>query len=350
MKYGYFIAVCVVAVLPLVIWGGDDDIAAVLLKKGDEALQKNDVAKAIEFYRKALKEKPNFPEAYFKLGNAAAKAGDKRKARRHLEECLRLIKETRKPPASLQSLAKDASAKLNSLDKNKQEVTNLEKKYIEQLLTLSRRTAKKDIPLTESMLKTVFYLNRSNADAAKLMQELKQSRVFEPWQAMFNGENIIDWEPQEPALWRVENNILSCDSEGALVNLRTKIKLEKEYKLLVEFKADKTYHELASVGVILGSKMKDGELTALSVFKDEVKIISFKGGKGADLKAVPLQNFNLSEWNTLMLDISYAGLKCYLNDKLVLEYRADGADFFAGYSGIWLQRLKAQIRQMKYMK
>lgn len=351
MKYGYFIAVFAALALPVLIWGVDDDIAAVLLKKGDEALQKNDIAKAIEFYRKALKERPNFPDAYFKLGNAAAKAGDKRKARRHLEECLRLIKDNPKPPASLQTLAKDATARLNSLDKNKQEVTGLDKKYIEQLLALSKRTAKKDIPLTESILKTVLYIDRSNADAAKLMQELKQARVFEPWQELFNGQDIIDWQPQEAALWKVKDNILSCDSRGALINHQTKVKLEKEYKLLLEFKADETYHELASVGVILGSKMKEGDLTALSVFKDAIKLISFQEGKGADLKEVQLpQDFKLTEWNTLMLDISYTNLKCYLNDKLVLEYRSEGADFFAGYTGIWLQRVKAQIRQMKYLK
>ena len=330
---------------------GDEDVARALLKKGDEALQKNDSPRAIELYKKALKEYPNLPEAYFSLGNAYSKSGDKRKARRYLEECIKLIKDMPKPSSALQSIQREANSRLNNLGKNRQELTGLEKKYIDQSLALAKRLIRKDIPLAQSILKNVLYLDPAHSEAQKLLKDIKESRVFEVWQPLFNGQDLTDWRPQEPSLWKVENKVLACDSERALTNPRQKMAFSKEYKLLIEFRIIETYHELGSVGIIIGDKNKDGDLTSVSVFKDAVKLIGFQGGKGSDIKEenVP-ENFRISEWNTLVLEIYYGTLKCYLNGKLALEYRTDQEDFFRGGTGIWLQRVKAEIRRMDYLK
>lgn len=211
MKIRYFVLILSLIILPLLIISGDEEIARALIKKGDESFQKNEISKAIELYKKALREYSNLPEAYLKLGNAYIKTGDKRNARRNLETCIKLINETSNPSSVLQNIQKEANNKLSSLDKNRQEFINLEKKYVADLLSLSKKTLKKDIPLTETILKTILYLDPANSDGSKLLQELKQLKIFDSWKSMFNGENLIDWEPEVPSFWKVEDNILICD-------------------------------------------------------------------------------------------------------------------------------------------
>jgi tetratricopeptide (TPR) repeat protein len=351
MKRRYIIsAVCLVALSILALWA-DEDVARVLLKKGDEALQKNDFPKAIEFYKKALHEQSNLPEVYFSLANVYTKAGDKRRARRNFEECIRLVKALPKPSSSQQMLQKEATNRLNSLDKGRQELSVLEKKYVEQSLIMAKRFIKKDIPLAESILRNVLYLTPANAEAAKLLKDIKDVRVFEAWQALFNGQDLTDWQPQEPSLWKVESRILACDTERALTNRRQKLSFDKEYKLRMEFRVSQMYHELGSIGIILGDKNKEGDLTSLSVFKDAVKLIGFRGGQGKDIReeSVP-ESFKITEWNTLALEISYGIMKVYLNDKLMFEHRADKDEMLQGGTGIWLQRVNAEIRKMEYLK
>lgn len=355
MKIRYFVLILSLIILPLLIISGDEEIARALIKKGDESFQKNEISKAIELYKKALKEYSNLPEAYLKLGNAYIKTGDKRNARRNFETCIKLVKESSNPSATLQNIQKEANNKLSSLDKNRQEFITLEKKYVADLLSLSRRTLKKDIPLTETILKTILYLDPANSDVSKLFQELKQLKIFDSWKPIFNGEDLIDWEPEVPSLWKVEDNILICDPKNsAPVNHRKKLNFEKVYKLLMEFKIDELYNEGTKhgcVGVILGWKGNSNEMTSISVFEDETKLIGFIEGKGNDIKngKIP-DNFKISEWNTLVLDISYTTLKCYLNDILVLEHRADKEDFFWGGSGLWIQRAKTQIKKIQYLQ
>lgn len=138
------------------------------------------------------------------------------------------------------------------------------------------------------------------------------------------------------------------------MNHRKKLNFENAYKLLIEFKVDELYSEggkCGCVGVILGWKGDTNEMTSLSVFDDETKLIGFIGGKGNDIKngKIP-DNFKMSVWNTLVLDVSYTTLKCYLNDILVLEHRADKENFFWGGSGLWIQRAKTQIKRIQYLQ
>lgn len=368
---------------------GDEGIAREFLKKGDDALQKNDISKAIELYKKGLKESSDLPEAHFKLGDAYLKTGNKQKARRYFEECLRLLKEIPKPSTALQSLMRETNNRLTNLNKNRQELIALEKKYIEQLLNLARRSLKKDIPLTESILKLVLYLDPLNSDGAKLSQDLKQSRFVEPLQLLFNGKDLIDWDPQEPSVWKIENNMLLCDTHDSLINYKTKLNLGKEYKLLMEFKINEIY-ENDTIGFIIGNKGEEKELITVGIsdsfirvywisslvkegkkrlkqakelgqvppqfdilnwtqFTNVLSVYGLREGKDFAMKEGQLpQNFKISEWNTLVLDVSSTNLKGYLNDKLVLEYKASKEDFFSGGCGILVQRANAQIKKAQY--
>ncbi|MBI5777913.1 MAG: tetratricopeptide repeat protein [Planctomycetes bacterium] len=352
MKPRYIICAVCLAAISIVSLIGDEDVARAMLKKGDESLQKNDSAKAIELYRKALKEYPNLPEAYFGLGNAYAKTGDKRRARRNFEECIRAVKAMSKPSSAQQSLQKDATNRLNNLDKGRQELAGLEKKYIEQSLALAKRLVKKDLPLAESILNSIAAMDPTNAEAAKLRQELGQARQLPSWQLLFNGQNLDGWNPQRASNWNVTDGILVCDTPEAEVNFRPQPNFSGEYKLLMEFKIDAFYKETGGIGVVLGNKNnKDGSIAVLIIKKEGLSLAELKPDGALDLKFENLpESSNLSDWNKLVLGVSYTGLKCHLNDRLVFEYTADRENFFQGGTGIWMQRAKILVRKMQYIR
>ena len=61
------------------------------VKTGNDAYQKKDYSAALTFYDKALKTKPEMPEANFNKGNAAYKAGKKDEAIPAYDESIRLL-------------------------------------------------------------------------------------------------------------------------------------------------------------------------------------------------------------------------------------------------------------------
>ncbi|HLD35255.1 MAG TPA: tetratricopeptide repeat protein [Planctomycetota bacterium] len=351
MKPTYIICAVCLLIISAVALIGDEDIARAMVKKGDEALQKSDFTKAVELYKKALKEYPNLPEAYFGLGNTYAKSGDKRQARRNLEECIRLLKSLSKPTSAQQSFQKEAINRLNNLDKGRLELLALEKKYIEQSLALTKRLVKKDIPLTEEILNSIAIIDPANVEAAKLRQELKQSRFLAAWQPLFNGQNLDGWKPQWVANWKVDAGILVCDTPESEVNFRSEPVLGDSYKLLMEFKIDAFYKDSGGIGVILGNKNNpDRSITVLIIKKEGITLAEFKPGGPLDLKFENLPaGLELSDYNKLGLEIAKNSLKCRLNDRLVMEYQAERADLFRGGTGIWMQRSKIMVRKMQYL-
>jgi tetratricopeptide (TPR) repeat protein len=70
--------------------GSSTDDAVAVFNQGQDAHEKGDLASAIDFYQKALKLLPEFPEAEFQLGNAQLAQGKPDEAEKAFRKCVEL--------------------------------------------------------------------------------------------------------------------------------------------------------------------------------------------------------------------------------------------------------------------
>lgn len=346
-----------IVALGFIYLSADDDIAKAFIAKGDESLKGGDANRALEFYQKALKESPNLPDVHFKLGEAYLKLNEKLKSRRSFRKCIELINGIEKPAPAMPALKKKSEQYLTTLEVSRKDGMALEQEYIKQLIHAAKKLKLKDNLLAEESLARVLEFDPENAEALKLLDEVRKSSLFPRWKSIFMGSTMDGWEPKNPSAWRVENDrIMVCDGKEPMVNIRQKVQLENNFKVSLEFKISESYYNLAgttAVGILLGHLSDTDDSVAISVIDDRsMEALHFLPGKPPEVLGTnPLpKGYRKGEWNRLQIDVADKLLHAYINGESALEIKVTDKDIFKGMIGLWVQRCKVGFVNIKYLQ
>ncbi|MFA5795462.1 MAG: family 16 glycoside hydrolase [Candidatus Brocadiia bacterium] len=354
------LAVVTVALLPLFL-EADEDIAKTFITKGDDCLKKDEIGRALEFYQKALKESPDLPEVHFKLGEVFLKQNEKIKGRISFKKCITLIDKISKPSSGLKDLRKKAEANLGSLEASRRDGKIVEQEYIKELLVFAKRIKGKDNSFAENAAERILELDANNAEAKKLLDDIKKATLVPRWRSLFNGQTIDDWEPQDPSLWKIEKeNELVCDiNAGVTLNIRQKVYLAGNFRVAMSFKIETAYNSSAGgVGIVIGyQRLKDEKIIhigndgrlglAQSVQYDARE--KQEKAKMLQTESLPV-GFQKNDWNKLELEVTDSRIRIYINNKLSLEYTSPDKEYFNGEIGLWVQESRVSLTDLQYQK
>ncbi|MFA5794554.1 MAG: tetratricopeptide repeat protein [Candidatus Brocadiia bacterium] len=339
----------------LLVLLADDDVAKAFLTKGDEAMKKGDTARALELYQKAAKESPGMPEAHFKCGEAYNKSGEKVKSRASFKKCIALVSETTLATPAMKEFKKKAEDQLVNLDVSRKEGRVIEQEYIKELINFTKKTRTRDNYLTEKAIKTVLAVDPSNAEAQKMIDEIKAGAIFQRWEPILTDPDMSGWDALgERADWKSgkENEITISTNDSVMIS-RNKTILENNYAFSLDFKIEKDLARSYGIGLILGIR-RTVNLMPLFIFsQNDLRLcrVPPNSSKPEDVKWDKLPDFyKRFDWNNLRAEVENGALKVYINDKLAMEYKSPDKTVFNGEIGLWAQNCNATFANLKYQK
>jgi hypothetical protein len=219
-------------------------------------------------------------------------------------------------------------------------------KHVRALVSLARKSKKKDPDVAERALRIVLAIDPEHKDAEPMLREMgRWGRLV----VLFSGADMAAWHHADPPQWRVEGREIRGNCKDAAYLMRTLETFEGSYSVKMEARFIRANSTSATLFAI-GGDADDGEarvemglLRGLPYFKRKSDESSETLHKGSLDDVDP--RLDPQEWNTYELEFTPSSVIARINDQEIA--RAPRGSGSGGYISMVVQECEFAIRRVE---
>lgn len=359
-KIAVVAAVVILVILPVLL--ADEEYAQVYLQKASEQVKKKDYTSALENFRKAFAEAPEMPEIFYERGLMYWQARELVEALNDFNKVVELFAKKDSLSPAQQEIARKIDSYGTEYDKQRQEFSNINKKYISKFLSLADNSRDSGDNYIRDLLSKLSSLEPKNAEIRKRIKSMEDIEISKQKLEMtpfFNGTDLEGWDPRRRQC-RVEDGEIKAEAPEGTLAVSYSCDMENKFSVFANMKIDEIYEKDYMCGIIMAYRgVNDyyvvtffkGRLVFMKMTEEETAM--GKEQKNSFLAEIMLpQNIDVKEWNSLYVQVDGNNVSVYLNSTLQLkvEVPEEWTLKFKGSLGLALQCSKVSFKELLYKK
>ncbi len=332
---------------------GDRDVAELLYQKGLKASREKNFAEAESCFRRAIAEFSPYPDAVFAHGEALERLGRAAEACAAYRRCLDEIRASPPPASKWKPLLGKAEKAVARLDKATDDLTRLDREFIDACLALARSSRETSPQAARSACEAVLALEPGNIAAKGLIEGLAASAGAGAseggWIDLCGADGLSDWEPGESEEWSCEDGVITGVAEARLgqLNWRADHELEGRYTLTATFRIVQE-QQSALFGIFFGAR--DRMRTRMGFILTPRSVVDLSetiDEKTTLIRNHAPRNFDRKARHTMRVEVEPGRVRCLLDGVEVLSHVAKESSAFDGSPGIFVQGGRVEIRDVR---
>jgi tetratricopeptide (TPR) repeat protein len=217
---------------------GSED-AMGLVDEGDAAMKDKSYAAAEKFYRRALDAMDDCLPAQEGLGEALLAQEKTSDAIVAFRRVVREAHASDAVPTSWDVFVERAEHRLGDLDDHGRELQGLVDEHVRALVKLAVKVRGKDPDLADRALDLALTLDPDDARARELRGRMAEKGTRR--EAVFDGEQIADWDGGRSKWWSVEDGAIVAETRGVATYIRTQKEVRGNFDVIMEARIAKVY-------------------------------------------------------------------------------------------------------------
>jgi len=331
---------------------GDRDVAELLYQKGLKASREKNFTEAESCFRRAIAEFSPYPDAVFAHGEALEKLGRAAEACVAYRRCLDEIRASPPPASKWKTLAGKAEKAVARLDKATDDLTRLDREFIDACLALARSCGDKSPPTARGACEAVLALEPANSAAKACLAGLGGGgggAAEAGWIDLCGEDGLSEWDPGESAEWSCEDGVITGVAEARLgqLNWRDDHVLKGRYTLTATFRIVQE-QQSALFGLFFGARDLMRTRTGFILTSRSVLDLAETIDERTTLvrNFVP-KTFDRKARHTMRVEVEPGRVRCLLDGVEAFSHVAKESSAFDGSPGIFVQGGRIEIRDVR---
>jgi len=342
----YFIIALMVLLGPAYVWA-DEVSADIYLKSGQEQARKKEYKKAVESLTKAMAEAPKMIEPYVALGEVYRDTGESAEARTNFTKALDLIStahdaagtNTGDNDAKYKTLQTKLTGYLAEYDKTRQEFNKLNEQFSQAALALIEKYEKDNPELAMNITDKLLKINPDDIVLLAKKKEYSQQVVSDAVEkneivTLFPSRDFDDDDNKLPEHWSINNETIKLNwlEPGHMAFLPGKVKALNNYVINGKMKIVDANPPSYCAGIAFGAQ-SSAEFYFFGVANMKLAL-GRRVNNTSELRLLQEKrmgsDFNITDWNTLEIQVSEDMVRCFVNGTLSIEYTEDNKEALRG--------------------
>ncbi len=318
---------------------------------GDRALAAKDPTTAETKFREAVEADATYLPAHQGLGEALFASGRKADALVPLRFVDRNAPTGDALTADLRRRVVAARRRLDEIDPEGRALAALFRAHADAVTALGERQRDADPDLADRAAGIALGLVPDHERAAALRAQLASKGLRR--EALFDGQQIADWDGAKSAWWRVTDGVIVGDAKGIATFVRNQTTVEGNFDLLVEARLVQAYGSNPYFAV-MGAWAAEFDNSRFGVLVDALQWVEYRSEQ--DLARVyrsPVAKLpkplDPKTWAVYELRYREGKIEAWLNGKKLAETKRHEART-GGFVGLLAQDCRVEFRRVDVIR
>jgi len=357
--------VAALLLLALSVRAGDPEVAKFLFAKGQKEVRAKRYDAAEKLFARAIAEYSPYPEALFARGQVLERLDRPHDAATAYQACMDAVNGAEKPPSKWKSASSRAGRALTKLRRKFAALDSINRGYLKKFVAFGKKHYKSNPKWSRRAFEVVLAIDPTNASAKAYLAKLPADGDAAPtgkngsgkgkgkrWgKALIEPGSLENWDPGATDTWSIRDDVITGDgvTRDGHINWLESVSLPGKFSLQVKIRIVRDGADRRTVGLFFGDG-KDAWWALMIEHDDYMSLIRHERGTNTAVSSRELPKIKWSSWHTLRIEVDKENAEFFFDDKRIIEIEVPRRQRFGGMFGFFVQRVKAQFKELELRK